>query len=61
MKLRATMTMHQIPNVTAGAKSVSVAKTTTGDYRASVFLSCTLSGKKLEPFVITRIKQLKKG
>jgi hypothetical protein len=38
--------------VTAGSKSVNGAKTRTGDYRATVCLAATASGKKLEPFII---------
>lgn len=38
--------------VTSGSKSVNGAKTRTGDYRATVCLAATESGKKLEPFII---------
>ena len=38
--------------VTKGAKSVNGAKTKTGDYRATVCLASSASGKKLMPLVI---------
>jgi len=38
--------------VSKGSKSVNGSKTRTGDYRATVCLAVTLSGKKLEPLVI---------
>jgi hypothetical protein len=38
--------------VSKGAKSVIGAKTRTGDFRATVCLAVTLSGKKLDPLVI---------
>lgn len=38
--------------VSTGSKSVNGAKTKTGDYRATVCLAVTASGKKLEPLII---------
>lgn len=50
--------------VSTGASSVNGSRTRTGDYRSTVILACTLSGKKLQPMIIYKAaagKSVEKG